>query len=148
MNKNRTVHEAAFRLSYDLSLQIGPKVGKLGLNLAPLQIRALRLIWSTENATMMDLSKTLKRDKGQITRLVDELCKSELVKRVPNPNDGRSKLLTLTKKSADFFKTVEKIEETFSEQLVDGIDPADLAVFFAVSDKLSANLKEISDEDS
>ncbi|WP_020412815.1 MarR family winged helix-turn-helix transcriptional regulator [Microbulbifer variabilis] len=140
MAKNRTVHEAAFRLSYDLSLQIAPELGRLSMKLAPQQLRAMRQIWTKEESTLAELSATLKRDKGQVTRLVDELCSLDMVKRVPNPNDGRSKLLKLTKKGYKFFETIEEIEAEFSQQLTKGISKEDLKVFFSVADQLSENL--------
>ena len=44
----RTVHEVAFRLSYDMSTQISPRLGEIGAGFAPQQLRAMRLIWSGE----------------------------------------------------------------------------------------------------
>lgn len=143
MQKRRTIHEVAFRLSYDLSTQIGPSVSKLGVKPAPMQLRAMRQIWVSGESTLIDIAKTLKRDKAQVARLVDELCEINMVKREPNPNDGRSKLLKLTKKGYAFFESIEKIEAEFSEQLTIDISAKDLEIFFAVSDKLSANLREI-----
>ncbi|TDF38229.1 MarR family transcriptional regulator [Alteromonadaceae bacterium M269] len=145
MDKKRTIHEVAFRLSYDLTTQIAPKLSNLKTKPSPLQLRAMRQIWTNNNSTLLDLAKTLKRDKGQVTRLVGELCDMQLVERIPNPNDGRSKLLSLTKKGHEFFTSIEKIEEEFSERLKVGISQEDLDTFFAVSDKLSENLRELVD---
>ncbi|GAA6151328.1 MarR family winged helix-turn-helix transcriptional regulator [Pseudoteredinibacter isoporae] len=144
MSRKRTVHEVAFRLSHDMALQITPRMGELGSGLASQQLRTLRLIWSGDHATLVDVAKTLKRDKAQVTRLIDELCKAGLVERKPNPNDGRSKILALTPKAYTFFERVETIEDEFANELIDGIDPKDLDTFFKVSDQLSRNLREIS----
>lgn len=143
MTKKRTIHEVAFRLSYDMGLQIAPKLGDLNINLAPQQMRAMRLIWAKGNTTLIDLSKTLKRDKGQVTRIVDELCKTGMVSREPNPDDGRSKLLMLTNKGKGVFEAIEAIEAKFSEDLIQGISKQELATFFAVSDRLSENMRNI-----
>ncbi|WDE05839.1 MarR family transcriptional regulator [Thalassomonas viridans] len=142
MKKKRTVHEVAFRLSYDLSTQIAPKLSKLDTKPAPLQLRAMRQIWNSGECTLLEISKTLKRDKSQITRLIDELCATDMVKREPNPKDKRSKLLKLTAKGYEFFETIEKIEAEFSAQLIEGIPQEDLDTFFAVSERLSYNLRE------
>ena len=146
MTKKRAIHEAAFRLSYDMGLQIAPKLGALDINLAPQQMRAMRLIWSGGTSTLIELSKTLKRDKGQVARIVDELCKAGMVSREANPNDGRSKILKLTAKGAGVFEAIEAIEAGFSKQLTKGISKQDLATFFAVSDRLSANMRDIGEE--
>lgn len=140
----RTVHEVAFRLSHDMSLQITPRLGEIGVDLSAQQMRTMRLIWaSAEPVTLVDISKTLKRDKAQIVRLIDSLCRLGVVERVPNPDDGRSKILVLTQSGEDVFRRVEAIEAAFSEQLIDGIPTKDLATFFRVSDHLSRNLKDI-----
>lgn len=143
MGRKRAVHEAAFRLSHDIGLQIGPRLGKVGINLAPQQLRTMRLIWSRNKTTMIDISKTLKRDKAQVTRLIDELCKAGMISRETNPDDGRSKILKLTQKGNALFIRIEKIEAQFSEELIEGISEKDLQIFFDVSDQLSDNLREI-----
>lgn len=144
MSKKRTIHEAVFRLSYDLSLQIMPHLKDLKIKLAPQQLRAMRQIWTSKESTLLELSRTLKRDKGQVTRLVDELCKLKMVERIPNPNDGRSKLLRLTPQGHQFFESIETIEGKFSKQMIEGISQEQLDVFFKVSDQISNNLKNIS----
>lgn len=144
MSKKRTIHEVAFRLSFDLKLQIAPHLGELEVKLSPLQIRTMRQIWSANGATSQDIANTLKKDKSQVKRIVDELCNMELLNRTPHPTDKRSKLLNLTQKGQDFFTSIENIEAKFSEQLVAGITEEELATFYQVSDRLSQNLQKIN----
>ncbi|WP_445364278.1 MarR family winged helix-turn-helix transcriptional regulator [Microbulbifer sp. ANSA003] len=143
MEKHRSIHEAIFRLSYDLGMQIAPQLEEMRIKLAPQQLRAMRQIWAQQELTPAELGGALKRDKGQITRLVDELCTSGMVERVPNPSDGRSKLLRLTGKGNQFFARVEEVEGNFSKDLMQGIDKKNLQAFFAVADQLSRNLTKI-----
>ena len=126
-----------------MGLQIAPRMGEEGVGVSKVQMRALRLVWSEEGVTLMDITKTLKRDKAQVTRLIDELVKAELVMRVPNPDDGRSKILRLTDGGVKLFERVEAVEAQFSEKLIRGIEPEDLAAFYRVADQLSDNLKNI-----
>ena len=144
MTNNRTVHEVAFRLSYDLTTQMEPQLKRLDRKLAPLQLRAMRQIWLNNETTLLDIVMTLKRDKGQVARLVDELCTLEMIQKIKNPNDGRSKLLKLTQQGRAFFKSIEKIELTFSEQLKKGISEKEMNIFFSVSDKLSENIRNMA----
>ena len=144
MSRKRTIHEVAFRLTQDMSAQISPRVGEIGAGLAPQQLRTLRVIWSGDDTTLVDVAKTLKRDKAQVTRLIDELSKAGFVERKPNPRDGRSRLLQLTPKALSLFERLEAIEEEISSALTSGIDEKDLETFFKVSDQLSRNLKDIS----
>ncbi len=143
MKKTRTVHEVAFRLSHDMGQQIAPRLGALGADLAPQQLRTMRLIWSGENVTLVDVADTLKRDKAQVVRLIDKLVEAGMVTREPNPDDGRSKILQLTQKGLAFFEGIEALEAEFSEKLTEGIARKDLETFFRVSDILSKNLRDI-----
>jgi len=143
LNRKRTVHEVAFRLNMDMTMQIAPRLGALDASLSQQQLRTMRLIWSHDQVTLVDIAQTLKRDKSQVVRLIDELSKADMVAREPNPKDGRSKILKLTPKGEAFFTKIEDIEAQFSDQLVDNIDPKDLDAFFKVADRLSENLKKI-----
>ena len=143
MTRKRSIHEVAFRLNHDMALQIAPEVAKMDVGLTAQQLRTMRLIWASENVTMMEIADTLKRNKAQVVRLVDELCKAGMVVRRPNPNDGRSKILSLTEQGAGFFHKIEAIEDRFASKLTDGIADEDLQAFFRVADQLSANLKAL-----
>lgn len=143
MAKARTIHEAVFRLSYDLSTQISPNVENQSSKLAPQEFRAMRHIWAQKESTLIGIAKMLKRDKGQVARLIDGLCRIEMIERVPNPKDGRSKLLILTPKGYQLFEKVEAIERSFSSQLTKGIDQESLDTFFLVADKILENLYDM-----
>ena len=148
MKNKRSIHEVAFRLSYDMSLQITARLGEIGADLPPQQIRTLRLIWSGKDVTLVDIANTLKRDKAQVVRIIDQLSKVGMVKREPNPKDGRSKILKLTPKGRTFFERIENIEAQFSQALINDISTKDLNTFFEISDRLSENLKNIEIPDS
>ena len=141
----RTLHEAAFRLAFDMQTQMADKVGDFGVELTPLKMRILRVIWSasTNNVSAQDIVKTVKRDKAQVARIIEDLCAQGLVRREVDPSDRRSKILFLTDQGAAIFASVEEIEATFAAALTRGIDRSDLAAFFRVADKISENLKEM-----
>ncbi|MEM7332515.1 MAG: MarR family winged helix-turn-helix transcriptional regulator [Chloroflexota bacterium] len=143
MNRNRTIHEVAFRLSYDIGEQIAPSLTNLKISLPRQQLRAMRRVWAKGETTLADLCTTLKRDKGQVARIIDELCNADLLVRKPNPRDGRSKLILLTPQGHQFFEAIEEIEAKFSSKLIEGISKEDLEVFFRVSDQLSENIRTL-----
>ena len=146
MIKNRTIHEGAFRLSYDIGAQISPSLAQSRISLPRQQQRALRRVWETEETTLADLSATLKRDKGQVARIVDELCNADLLIREPNPRDGRSKLIKLTHLGQRHLEAVEEIEAKISHKLTQGISKEELEIFFRVSDQLSENIRNMQFE--
>ena len=79
MNRKRTVHEVAFRLSFDMQTLMAGKVGDFGVELTPLKMRILRVIWSADDVTAQDITLVLKRDKAQVARIVEDLVKQNLV---------------------------------------------------------------------
>ena len=143
MNRKRTVHEVAFRLAFDMQTLMTGKVGDFGVELTPLQMRILRVIWSESNVTAQDVVQVLKRDKAQIARIIEDLTSQALISRDTNPADRRSKLLRLTDDGEKIFRTVEDLEKTFSLDLVRGIQKSELSVFFKVADQITENLKSM-----
>ena len=106
-------------------------------------MRILRVIWSADDVTAQDITQVLKRDKGQIARVIEDLTAQDLVRRETNPADRRSKLLRLSEKGEEIFRTVEKVEEGFASALIKGIDRTDLGTFYKVADAISENIKAI-----
>ncbi|WP_420628887.1 MarR family winged helix-turn-helix transcriptional regulator [Candidatus Leptofilum sp.] len=141
--RQRTVLEVAFRLQYDVRDVFADRLHQLDIDLVPMQMRALRAIWSADAVTSQHIVGTLKRDKAQVTRLVNELVARNLVYREPNPEDKRSKLLKLTDEGGAIFRQIEDIEKVVFDEMVQGIDEADLETFFRVADQLSENMRQI-----
>ena len=141
--RKRTVLEAAFRLEIDMRTATGERMHALNLGISQMQMRALRAIWSTDDMTSQYIASTLKRDKAQVTRLVNELVEQGLVEREPNPEDMRSKLLRLTEAGNHIFRQIEEVQREVYSEMVNGIDESDLQTFFKVSDQLSENIRQM-----
>ncbi|RME98410.1 MAG: MarR family transcriptional regulator [Chloroflexi bacterium] len=122
---------------------LASRTSQLDIDLVPMQMRALRTIWSSDNVTSHHIVTTLKRDKAQVARLVNELCARNLVYREPNPKDNRSKILKLTDEGNRIFQQLEDIEEVVFDEMVQGIDEEDLQTFFRVADQLSENMRQM-----
>ena len=75
-------------------------------------------LWKVEGQSQQQLCEATFRDKPSITRLVDNLEKSKLVKRVSSKNDRRSNLIFLTKEGKILEeKTMEIANKTLNEAL-------------------------------
>jgi DNA-binding MarR family transcriptional regulator len=75
-------------------------------------------LWKEDGQTQQQLCDATSRDKPSITRLVDNLEKSKLVKRVASKNDRRSNLIFLTKDAKSLEqKTMEVANQTLNESL-------------------------------
>ena len=75
-------------------------------------------LWKEEGQSQQQLCEATFRDKPSITRLVDNLEKSKLVKRVASKNDRRSNLIFLTGEGKILEeKTMEVANRTLNEAL-------------------------------
>jgi DNA-binding MarR family transcriptional regulator len=75
-------------------------------------------LWKEEGQSQQQLCEATFRDKPSITRLVDNLEKSKLVKRVASKNDRRSNHIFLTKEGKTLEqKTMEVANRTLNEAL-------------------------------
>jgi DNA-binding MarR family transcriptional regulator len=75
-------------------------------------------LWKEEGQSQQQLCEATFRDKPSITRLVDNLEKSKLVKRVASKNDRRSNLIFLTREGKILEeKTMEVANRTLNEAL-------------------------------
>jgi DNA-binding MarR family transcriptional regulator len=75
-------------------------------------------LWKEEGQSQQQLCAATFRDKPSITRLVDNLEKSKLVKRVASKNDRRSNHIFLTKEGKILEqKTMEVANRTLNEAL-------------------------------
>lgn len=75
-------------------LQKNFKVAQIDLTVE--QWSVLYQLWKEDGKSQQQLCETTFRDKPSITRLLDNLEKSKLVKRVGDKNDRRIKLIYLT----------------------------------------------------
>jgi DNA-binding MarR family transcriptional regulator len=75
-------------------------------------------LWKEEGQSQQQLCEATFRDKPSITRLVDNLEKSKLLKRVASKNDRRSNHIFLTKEGKTLEqKTMEVANRTLNEAL-------------------------------
>ncbi len=75
-------------------------------------------LWKQDGLSQQQLCEATFRDKPSITRLVDNLEKSKLVKRVPSKEDRRINLIYLTKEAQNLQdKTMELANQTLNEAL-------------------------------
>ena len=111
-----------------------------GLELSPLHFIVLRSIHHIESCTSNALADYLRKDKGQITRLVKELVGKGLVEKVANPNDKRSQFLILSEQGSACFKGLQEFDFVTLANMREGISDAELAQFLSIGEKMAANL--------
>jgi DNA-binding MarR family transcriptional regulator len=106
------------KASTAIARRLQKKFNSAGLNITIEQWSVLYQLWKQEGISQQELCNATFRDKPSITRLVDNLEKLNLVKRVASENDRRKNLIYLTKQSQKLQEETMRIaDETLNESL-------------------------------
>jgi DNA-binding MarR family transcriptional regulator len=112
-----------------------------GLDITIEQWSVLYHLWKQDGVNQQELCNATFRDKPSITRLVDNLEKLKLVKRVASKEDRRRNLIYLTdtaRKLQD--QSMELANQTLNEAL-EGVPAEDIELCKQVLQKVYDNLK-------
>jgi DNA-binding MarR family transcriptional regulator len=129
------------KASIAIARRLQKKFNAMGLNLTIEQWSVLYHLWKEDGKSQQELCNATFRDKPSITRLVDNLEKSGLVKRVPSEDDRRINKVHLTKQALTLHEqTMLLAEETLNEAL-EGVAPQHIDLCKEVLQKVYDNLK-------
>ena len=87
-----------------------------------------------------ELVTTLRRPKSTITKATDFLAREGLLRKRPNPGDGRSMLVELTESGATFADSFEEARKNVRELMFLGVPEQTQKEFFTLLEKVDANL--------
>ena len=111
-----------------------------GLEITIEQWSVLYHLWKQDALSQQELCNRTFRDKPSITRLIDNLEKQKLVKRMPSKEDRRINLVYLTETAKLLQdKTIELANQTMDEALV-GVHKSDIEIVKQVFQKVYDNL--------
>ena len=111
-----------------------------GLEITIEQWSVLYHLWKEDGLSQQELCTRTFRDKPSITRLIDNLEKQHLVKRVASPTDRRINLVQLTDAAKNLQQiTIDLANQTMAEALV-GVDKKDIETVKSVFQKVYDNL--------
>ena len=106
------------KASTAIARRLQKKFNTAGINLTIEQWSVLYHLWKQDGISQQELCSATFRDKPSITRLVDNLEKLELVKRVPDERDRRINKVFLTKNAEPLEeKTMQLAEDTLNDAL-------------------------------
>ena len=106
------------KASIAIARRLQKKFNNAGLNITIEQWSVLYHLWKADGRSQQELCNATFRDKPSITRLVDNLERLNLVKRVPSEHDRRINLIYLTKQAQKLEEeTMQIADETLNEAL-------------------------------
>ena len=125
-----------------IARRLQKKFNTLDLNLTIEQWSVLYHLWKKDGQSQQELCTASFRDKPSITRLIDNLEKLNLVKRVPDEADRRINKVVLTKAGQKLEEqTMAMAEETLNEALA-GVPPQHVELCKEVLQKVYDNLNQ------
>ncbi len=111
-----------------------------GVDITIEQWSVLYHLWKQDGLSQQQLCDATYRDKPSITRLVDNLEKLSLVKRVPSKDDRRMNMIYLEKQAIELQdKTMELANQTLNESL-EGVTIEQIEIAKMVLQKVYDNL--------
>jgi len=130
------------KASTAIARRLQKKFNVSGINLTIEQWSVLYHLWKQDGQNQQDLCMASFRDKPSITRLVDNLEKLNLVKRVSDDKDRRINKVYLTKQAQKLQEdTMQLAEETLNEAL-EGVPAEQVEMCKQVLQKVYDNLNQ------
>ena len=128
------------KASTAIARRLQKKFNTSGLNITIEQWSVLYHLWKQDGKSQQELCNATFRDKPSITRLVDNLEKSGLVKRISSENDRRINKVYLTRQGQNLEEeTMALAEETLNEAL-EGVPEEHINLCREVLQKVYDNL--------
>lgn len=130
------------KASTAIARRLQKKFNVSGINLTIEQWSVLYHLWKQDGQNQQDLCMASFRDKPSITRLVDNLEKLNLVKRVSDDKDRRINKVYLTKQAQKLQEdTMQLAEQTLNEAL-EGVPAEQVEMCKQVLQKVYDNLNQ------
>lgn len=128
------------KASTAIARRLQKKFNGAGVNLTIEQWSVLYHLWKTDGLSQQELCTATFRDKPSITRLVDNLEKLLLVRRVSDGRDRRINKIYLTKNAEALeLQTMQLAEQTLNEALA-GVSQEQIDVCKEVLQQVYDNL--------
>lgn len=135
LSGNSFVMEDSTRISLLISqalglyrLRINALLIQNELDLTSEMCAVLRLIWKKEGQKQRELASQLYKDKGSITKIIDNLEKRKLVERISDETDARNKNIRLTSSGRALEKRVLPLLDGFLNEITASIEAQELEI--------------------
>ena len=108
-----------------------------GIKLNLPQFILLNVLSIKDDFILEDLAKLLYKDKSAILRYVNQLENEHFIAKMKDKNDGRRKILVLTRKGMEILAAARKIEENVQEILTKNLGNNEINSFKNVLEQMN-----------
>ncbi len=105
------------------------------------QWQIMSRLYEKDGQTQNQLAIQNERDQASVSRLIDNMIKRELVKRVPHITDRRINLIYLTEYGKNIQLELEKLAQQTINDASEGLTEEELATCLSTLNKIRCNLQ-------
>lgn len=98
-------------------------------------------LWTNESLTIKEITKMTGLAKTSLTSMLERMRQADLIGITDNPEDGRSKLITLTDKSRKLRSVYEKISADMTDCWYRGFSEEEILRFEEMLEKVLHNIE-------
>lgn len=113
-----------------------------GIGLPITHVRVLKSIAAGERCTAQALAACMRRDKAQITRVLNDLLATGLIVKRDNPADRRSQLLELSSAGQGLMQQIQRCEAAAASRMTRGLDSTQVDHFIHLANHMADNLND------
>lgn len=117
------------------------KSGLDQMGLQPQHLGVLNDLWQEDGLRQQDLAISLIKDKATITRMISYLEEQNILLRITDKADRRTKHIYLTHKGKELRRHLVPKAEQATREATANIDPKELSICLKVLSKIYDNLK-------
>ncbi len=128
------------KASTAIARRLQKKFNGAALSITIEQWSVLYQLWKQDGQSQQELSLATFRDKPSITRLLDNLEKAQLVKRVASADDRRINRIYLTKFAQKLQEQTMQLAETTLNEALEGVPPEQIEICKGVLQLVYDNL--------
>lgn len=132
------------RTSRSIMKRLTNKFSAAGFDVSYEQWSLLVHLYRRDGQTQQELANIAVKDKAAITRLLNGLEKKNIVLRIPDRMDKRSKLVYLTNKAKEYKPDLIAIVEELLEEAEQGIEAGEIVQCKATLNRIFANFDRLN----
>jgi DNA-binding MarR family transcriptional regulator len=118
---------------------------KENLDITPEQFSLLTILWYNEGISIKELADRSQRDKTTISRVVSNMIKHDLIRRLDNVDDKRAKRIFLTDKGRNLQEQLVMLSGEIYVEALGNLSDEELDRTLEVFQKIENNLSDNSE---
>lgn len=118
------------------------KYQNIPAGLSPVQLKILHYLFLHKKDLIFqrDIEKIIESRRSTTSGILNTMEKNNIIKRIHNIKDARSKQIILTQEGIEISKYMIEQKNEFDQALTKFISPEDLEIFFKVTENIKRNI--------